>query len=126
MIISTEALETLERYSWPGNVRELKNVIERAVILSSGGKLQLAESMRVNRAAEVSPVTVNEPKAVKRDLAHGARLEEVEREHILGVMEQTYWRVEGEQGAAKILGVNPGTLRSRLKKLGLRRPPSQS
>jgi len=54
------------------------------------------------------------------------RLEEVERDHILRVMEQTFWRVEGEQGAAAILGLNPGTLRSRLKKLGLRRPPSGS
>ena len=121
--IPEEVLEAMERYGWPGNVRELKNVIERAVILSRGRNLRLPESLRVNRAeeqgaeAEVETAVTNPEVVVRR-----TRLDEVEREHILRVLEQIYWRIEGPQGAAAILGMNPGTLRSRMKKLGIRRP----
>ncbi len=122
-IITAEALEALERYAWPGNVRELKNVLEKAVILSNGGKLRLADGVQPIWAAEPSAEAVIEPKAIETDAPHRVgRLEEVERKHILDVMEQTYWRVEGEYGAAAILGLRPGTLRSRMKKLGIRRP----
>jgi PAS domain S-box-containing protein len=63
-----------------------------------------------------------EPIAKTEKVARGTRMDEVEREHILRILEQTYWRIEGPQGAAEILGMNPGTLRSRMKKLGIRRP----
>jgi transcriptional regulator with GAF, ATPase, and Fis domain len=114
--ISPEALEAMEKYHWPGNVRELKNVIERAVIITPDGRLRLLDSLRVNQEMELSLELVD------IDAGIAPRLEAVEREHILRVLEQTYWRVEGEQGAAAILGLNPGTLRSRMKKLGIQRP----
>jgi PAS domain S-box-containing protein len=122
-VITADALEALERHSWPGNVRELKNVLEKAVILSRGGKLRLSDGLQAILAAEASAEAAIEPKATEPKTAQRAgRLEEVERDHILEVMEQTYWRVEGEYGAAAILGLRPGTLRSRMKKLGIHRP----
>ena len=119
--IPTRTMEEMERYAWPGNVRELKNVIERAVILSSEGKLRLAESLQATEAPKTGELVLK-GKAAEHGAEPAVRLDEVERDHILRVMEQTFWRVEGEQGAAAILGLNPGTLRSRLKKLGLQRP----
>jgi formate hydrogenlyase transcriptional activator len=104
--IPKPALERLEAYPWPGNVRELENVIERAVIVSRGPKLELGEwfpAPQVGRGARVRT------------------LEELEREHIVAVLEMTAWRVSGERGAAKILGLKPTTLDARMKKLGIRR-----
>jgi formate hydrogenlyase transcriptional activator len=121
--IPADALKALECYAWPGNVRELINVLERSVILSAGSKMRLADSLRVSLAAAVNRGAAIGPKAAEPKTSERvAPLEEVEREHILEVMERTYWRVEGEYGAAAILGLRPGTLRSRLKKLGIRRP----
>jgi PAS domain S-box-containing protein len=120
-VIPIDALDSLERHEWPGNVRELKNVLEKAVILSNSGKLMLADSMNMPWAAEANGACL--PKTGSPRANHRVeRLEDVEREHILEVMEQTYWRVEGEYGAAAILGLRPGTLRSRMKKLGICRP----
>jgi PAS domain S-box-containing protein len=118
-VIPVDALESLERHEWPGNVRELKNVLEKAVILSNSGKLMLADGLAWGAEANgASSPKASSPKADH----HVERLEDVERGHILEVMEQTYWRVEGEYGAAAILGLRPGTLRSRMKKLGICRP----
>src|SRR5215510_1501822 len=94
-VIPVDALESLERHDWPGNVRELKNVLEKAVILSNSGKLMLADSMNMPWAAEANGACL--PKTSSPRANHRVeRLEDVEREHILEVMEQTYWRVEGE------------------------------
>ncbi len=121
--IPEEAMEAMEQYGWPGNVRELKNVIERAVIITQGGKLRLLESLRVNQAVELSVETEGQAAGERTETeVRGSRLKEVERDHILQVLAQTYWRVEGPQGAAAILGMNPSTLRTRMKKLGIRRP----
>jgi formate hydrogenlyase transcriptional activator len=119
--VSQEALEALEKYHWPGNVRELKNVIERAVIITPDGRLRLLDSLRVNQEMELGLDLVDIDTG-RGPEGRNPRLEEVERQHILQVLEQTYWRIEGEQGAAVILGLNPGTLRSRMKKLGIQRP----
>jgi PAS domain S-box-containing protein len=102
--VSPRAMQSLEVHSWPGNVRELANVIERAVIHSSGSVLQLVDHWE--------PV-VAEPGA--------QTLEEVEREYIVRTLEQTGWRIEGKSGAAMILGLNPSTLRTRMMKLGIQR-----
>jgi formate hydrogenlyase transcriptional activator len=122
--VSREALEALEKYHWPGNVRELKNVIERAVIITPDGRLRLLDSLRVNQemglGLELKDMEAG--RGVVERSTRDTRLESVEREHILRVLGQTYWRIEGEQGAAAILGLNPGTLRSRMKKLGIQRP----
>jgi DNA-binding NtrC family response regulator len=100
-------MSALVNYSWPGNVRELANVIERAVIGSRGPTLFLAEPLEPPRAIEPAP--------------DWKSLEEVEREYILRVLEGTGGRLEGQNGAARVLGVNPSTLRGRMAKLGIRR-----
>jgi transcriptional regulator with GAF, ATPase, and Fis domain len=97
-------MDRLVGYAWPGNVRELGNVVERALILSPGAVLQVEEMLdgAGRRRAD--------------------RLEEVEREHILHVLERCGWRVDGAGNAAAALGLNPSTLRSRMLKLGIARP----
>jgi formate hydrogenlyase transcriptional activator len=114
--ISKEVLQSLSRHVWPGNIRELKNVIYRAAVISPGTWLELPKHWAVpirpfprefNRFSKLSP--------------QAATLEELQRSHILQVMQQTGWRVEGPKGAARILGLNPSTLRSRMLKLGIRK-----
>ena len=105
--IPTSVMNTLQDYQWPGNVRELENVLERAVINSSGPKLRL----------------VDELKKPRKDLMKMQKtLEDVERDHIVRILEQTNWKVSGKNGAAEILGLNRSTLRARIRKLGIRQP----
>ena len=103
--IPRERMEALRRYPWPGNVRELRNVIERAMILSRGSVLDV----ELPREDSLHPFAVT-------------RLSEVERRHILAILERTGWRVRGEQGAASLLGLKPTTLEARMLKLGIHRP----
>jgi len=106
--VSGKAMEMLKGYLWPGNIRELEHVIERAVILSQGSELDLTDWMPKSAAQAVNGAATT--------------LEEVERIHILAVLTQTNWRVSGEKGAARILGLNATTLEARMKKLGIERP----
>ncbi len=106
--IPKSTMKSLQGYPWPGNVRELEHVIERAVITSTGPVLQLADRL--------DHKTAHPQQENPRELA------EIEREHILKVLEQTHWRINGENGAAGLLKIHPSTLRFRLKKLGLERP----
>jgi PAS domain S-box-containing protein len=105
--IPPPTMTALRNYRWPGNVRELQNVIERAVIVSSGPTLQLGQWPQ----ALPPPSTQGE----------STTLEAVERQHILQVLEQTGGRISGPHGAAVILGLRPTTLESRMKKLGITR-----
>src|SRR2546428_11558469 len=89
--LSAEVLERMSAYAWPGNVRELQNVIERAVILSPKGRFELGDM--------VAAAPGGNPKQQLRSL------EEVERQHIVAVLEETRWRISGGRGAAKILGL---------------------
>jgi formate hydrogenlyase transcriptional activator len=123
-IIPQDVFDWLKIHSWPGNIRELENVIERAMILTMGESLWLPEQPEGSQTTETIPAT--EVVAAKDGPARLVRLESVEREHITKIMEQTNWRIEGNNGAAVLLGVNPGTLRSRMKKLGIYRPRWQS
>ena len=108
--IPGKVIEQLRKYDWPGNIRELENVIERAVILSKNSAL-LIEKLRTPDYAAKEKFTT---------------LAEQERNYIEGVLNHTLWRIEGPKGAASILDINPGTLRSRMNKLGLNRPdPSE-
>jgi transcriptional regulator with GAF, ATPase, and Fis domain len=108
----------LQTYSWPGNVRELRNLIERAVILSRGETLEVDWT-----ATALFPVQEDSSSAPHRAVeTAGETLEEVERSYILSVLKRCNWRVGGESGAAKILGIKRTTLDSRLKKLGIERP----
>jgi transcriptional regulator with GAF, ATPase, and Fis domain len=123
--ISEEVLEALKSYEWPGNVRELQNVIERAAVISTGRQLQLPEEWATvdswNALTNVSMPTTGVRHPDKRSLDEGS-LDEVGRNYIIQILEQTRWRIEGPKGAATILGLNPSTLRSRMLKLGIRRP----
>jgi len=107
--VSKETLNTLQGYHWPGNVRELESVIERAVIISNGNVLQVVDRFDTFRKAE-------EP--VGQDAKTLANLE---RDHIIQVLQKTGWRIEGKNGAALLLGLNPSTLRARIQKYGITR-----
>ena len=105
--ISAASLKSLQSYSWPGNVRELENVIERAVINCSSPVLHISEHFGQSTAEEM--------------LQDERTLEEIEKEYITRILHQTSWRIEGPNGAARILGLNPSTLRTRMMKLGIQR-----
>jgi formate hydrogenlyase transcriptional activator len=120
--ISEEVLAALQLYEWPGNIRELQNVIERAAVVSVGRWLQLPEGWGVNLGAVSTTTETAEVR--RRPIESPPRevtLEELERRHIMQVLQQTRWRVEGPKGAAAILGLNPSTLRSRMHRLGIRK-----
>jgi transcriptional regulator with GAF, ATPase, and Fis domain len=106
--ISPATLKKLQDYSWPGNVRELANIIERAVITAPGPVLHIADQLEPLPAAE-------------KTTAPPRTLEEFEREYITNILDQTAWRIEGPSGAARILGLNPSTLRTRMVKLGIQK-----
>ena len=114
--ISKQAMARLTSYAWPGNIRELQNVIERAVILSPGPTLILEEGGVLSPSSPAENVLLT---AVKEPTS----LTAVQRRHIESVLEQTSWVIEGQRGAAKLLNVHPNTLRFRMQKLGITRPP---
>jgi PAS domain S-box-containing protein len=129
--VSDEAMHQLTSYSWPGNVRELQNVIERAVILSPGHTLMLAEKLRgptlpdrsvLPEAAQSQTRHLEIPASSPAGYKDDGSLEDVERRHIETVLARTNWMIEGERGAAKMLNLNPSTLRSRMQKLNIKRP----
>jgi len=105
-------LDTLIAYDWPGNIRELRNVIERALIITQGTTLELRDWAAGESAAA--------------EQARIRSLEDVERDHIIAVLEQRGWRVSGPKGAASLLGLKPTTLEARMKKLGIQRPAPQA
>jgi len=111
--VPAHVMDRLIAYDWPGNVRELRNLMERAVIMTSGNVLALPEGLE---SGEPDPVKETESPA--GDLA---TMEEMEIQHLIRVLESTGWRVSGPKGAAKILGLNPSTLRFRMKKLNLKK-----
>ncbi len=119
--ISASAKERLINYSWPGNIRELQNVIERALILCNGPILELESDLSNVSAAFVMPVTETAHTVLQADQAQLKTLQEVEREHIMAVLQQTHGVIEGASGAARTLGLHPNTLRHRMEKLGIKR-----
>lgn len=100
--IPSKEMEALQAYSWPGNIRELRNIIERAIIISNSPKLHIP----------IASIP-SEARPDKDDL------QEIERNHILKVLEKTNWRLMGKGGAAESLGLKRTTLQSKMKKLGL-------
>jgi len=119
-----EAMKLLMDYHWPGNVRELENVIERAVILSRGSELEVAPDVLPEIAA-VAHTQAAAPRPAPEEkgpaIPSPQSIDQVERNHILDVLMRTNWRIEGADGAAALLNLNPSTLRSRMKKLGVQR-----
>jgi formate hydrogenlyase transcriptional activator len=109
--LSRASVARLQRYDWPGNIRELQNVIERSCVLAKGPVVEVPDpAPGPNPGRPWQAVT----------------LEEAEQAHIGRTLERTDWRIEGAGGAAQLLGLRPSTLRSRIKKLGLRRPAEVS
>jgi transcriptional regulator with GAF, ATPase, and Fis domain len=107
--VTKETLNALQEYHWPGNVRELESVIERAVITSQGTALQVMDRFEsIRKAGEL----------VGQDVK---AIADLEQDHILQVLQKTGWRIEGKNGAAILLGLNPSTLRARMRKYGIRR-----
>ncbi len=104
--ISPKTMSSLTEYDWPGNVRELANVIERAVIGTTGKTLRVLELLETDRP-------------FGDGTGERESLEEIERNHITQTLRSTGWRISGPNGAARILGLNPSTLRTRMDKLGI-------
>ncbi len=111
--IDKETLKKLKNYSWPGNIRELENIVERAAILSPGETLEVSENL------------ISAPVEREAGAIGALRLEDLERDHIIRILDQTSWQVHGEKGAAKVLGINPNTLRTRMSKLGIKKKTVQ-
>ena len=107
-------LERAMAYDWPGNVRELENAVERAAILARGPVLEATEPFEIT-----APARSDRPSPAPMPPA--GTLEDVERAHIQRVLGETHWVIEGKQGAAALLGLNPSTLRGRMRKLGIRK-----
>ena len=107
--VSQNSMEHLCRYGWPGNIRELQNVIERAVVLAKGPVVQIDQSLLRSDDSLSGAVSID-------------TLESNERRHILRALNETRWVIHGKKGAAELLGINPSTLRSRIEKLGIKRP----
>jgi chemotaxis protein methyltransferase CheR len=105
--IPSTVMDALQKYHWPGNVRELENVLERAVINSSGPKLRLVDELK-----KPAQATVRTDKT----------LENVERDYIIRVLEQVQWKISGKNSAAEILDLDRSTLRARMRKLSIRKP----
>lgn len=106
--LSAKVIERLMSYSWPGNIRELQNVIEHAAVISRGPVIQIDESILGGTAGLEAPTS--------------DKLEDMECAHILRVLAQTGGKVHGTGGAAAILDIHPSTLRSRMEKLGIKKP----
>ncbi|HEV3258595.1 MAG TPA: sigma 54-interacting transcriptional regulator [Gemmataceae bacterium] len=132
--VSRATMERLQDYPWPGNVRELENALERAVILAAGPTLEVAPDL-LPAPAKTRPVEERAQPEVAGTAAVAAVdqqapsqplpcLETVERDHIVKVLRHTKWVITGPRGAATVLGLNPSTLRSRIKKLGISRDPA--
>jgi len=118
--IPQETMAKLRNYPWPGNVRELRNVIERAVIVTGGSKLQLIDDLDSQalqldlQQQAVAPVTDSGPAT--------ETFEQTEYNVILRTLKNVHWKVEGPGGAAELLNLHPSTLRSKMRKLGIERP----
>ncbi|MBO0722082.1 MAG: sigma 54-interacting transcriptional regulator, partial [Blastocatellia bacterium] len=116
--VSQETMKLLVGYPWPGNIRELQNIIERGVILSRSSVLTLGPDLLPME--ELEPSITESEKRLEQNSS--ASLEDVERQHILQVLEKTGWLISGPNGAGAILKLHPNTLRSRMKRLGIQRP----
>jgi PAS domain S-box-containing protein len=120
--LTPDCMRRLKGYEWPGNVRELANVIERAVITSRDRRLNLDRALPPTDAA---PPIASAPKPADRRVITMDELRELERDNLLRALEETGWKVSGDEGAARLLGMKPSTLTSRMKALGVQRPRSQ-
>ncbi len=118
--VEAESIFRLMQYTWPGNIRELENVIERALILGSTPVLSIDPNLlgiEEHNPAPAAPQAATD----RAPLSPSADLDSIQREHILSVLRGVHWVIEGSDGAAVRLGLKPGTLRHRMKRLGIKR-----
>jgi PAS domain S-box-containing protein len=115
--LSPEALRRLTGYHWPGNVRELQNVIERAVITTKNGQLNIERAIpdKEEKSSSSTQRSAQDPSTIRTI----QEIQDLERQNILLALEQSGWKVSGEKGAAKLLDMNSSTLTSRMKALGI-------
>ena len=118
--IPSETMKALVRYEWPGNIRELQNVIERAVIISTGPVLKVALSDPDSARRLTPPLIKIAAEAPAGEVDMRSILQETERKQIVSALEQARWVVAGPKGAAALLGMRRSTLQSRMQKLGIR------
>ncbi len=119
--LSESCIRKLSSYTWPGNVRELENVIERAVITSRDGHLNLDRALPEIEAKSITPNTMSSASDDGQIRTEEDMLE-LERRNILMALEKSGWKVSGAKGAASLLGMPPSTLSSRIKALGIKKP----
>jgi transcriptional regulator with GAF, ATPase, and Fis domain len=129
--VSAATMQRLMEYSWPGNIRELENVLERAIILVTGGTLEIGSDLLPRSSPALAERQPPDPEstpfncllAVPQPTAGKGQpsLEAVEHNYILTVLQQANWVITGPRGAARILDLHPSTLRNRMKKLGITR-----
>ena len=116
----------LSSYAWPGNIRELQNVIERAVITSRDGRLNLDRALPDTRDTRGATFRAGAQEEMSEEMSQRIlqirELQQLERQNILRALESTAWRVAGKDGAAALLGMNPSTLNSRMRALRIPRP----
>ncbi len=111
----------ISEYDWPGNVRELKNVIERAVILSTGRTLRLDLSMPDSLAARRDPGDLRDRKVEDKILTE-EQMRDLQKRNMIAALKAANWKVSGNDGAAALLGVRPTTLYDRMKIMGIKKP----
>ena len=119
--LSKENIQRLKTYTWPGNVRELQNVIERAVITSRVGQLNLDHGLPQN-AADTETNSPSSQKVTSDKILTIKDMLNLERDNLIAALTASNWRVSGDKGAAQLLKMPPSTLSSRMKVLGIKRP----
>ncbi len=121
--LTEDDLNPLMRYDWPGNVRELQNVIERAIILGSPGRLRLDPELSSSRGPDasraVTPAAADS--AATRQIMTADDFDRLERDNIVAALEYARWKVSGAGSAAELLRMNPNTLASKMRALGIKR-----
>jgi len=119
--LTPAAIARLQSYDWPGNIRELRNVIERSVIIARGGTLEFDLPKGEESPAPAAAAAGTAGKD-PRDYLTESEMDERIRDNLLAILEQAHWRIKGRDGAAERLGINPTTLLSRMRKMGIKKP----
>ena len=122
--ITQQQLQTLNAHTWPGNIRELRNVIERAIIVSAGNRLRL-DTVLPNSAGQPSAKSI-ESRSGELEFVTDAEFRQMEKANVTAALRHANWRIWGEHGAAELLGLNPSTLKYRMKQLGVRKAEASS
>jgi formate hydrogenlyase transcriptional activator len=117
-VVAKPVLDALIAYDWPGNVRELENIIERGLIVSTSNILQAGDWLPIHTNRSSTTPTVGQTEVLMESTSKMS-LENLERQHIIGVLNTVNWKIRGEDGAARILQLNATTLEARMKKLGI-------